>query len=147
MDSLTNSWSFIFGDSNWKFCKVGYPVGPPKPNIQMQTFLTWDFLWFYFLAKKSKPVGYTRTVFTNWEKYKVGSNFCFVFITDFQSCIPGSFDTVTSLHMGFHSERAAAGLGPNGLSNTTEPNRIFSLMFGELPYFRICKAPLFFFQL
>ena len=23
--------------------------------------------------------------------------------------------TVTSLHMGFHSERAAAGLGPSGL--------------------------------
>ena len=28
----------------------------------------------------------------------------------------GSFDTVTSLHMGFCSERAAAGLGPCGLS-------------------------------
>ena len=26
----TNSWSFIFGDSNWKFCLVGYPIGPPK---------------------------------------------------------------------------------------------------------------------
>ena len=40
--TLTNSWSFIFGDSNWKFCKVGYPVGPPKPDIQIQTL-------FYFL--------------------------------------------------------------------------------------------------
>ena len=32
----------------------------------------------------------------------------------FLSCILGSFDTVTSLCMGFHSERAAAGLGPSG---------------------------------
>ena len=63
---------------------------------------------------------FKTTVFTNWEKYKVGSNFCFVFITDFQSCIPGLFDTVTSLHMGFRSERAAAGLGPSGLN--TQPS-------------------------
>ena len=32
-----------------------------------------------------------------------------LFITDFLICIPGS------LHMGFHSKRAAAGLGPSGL--------------------------------
>ena len=31
----------------------------------------------------------------------------------FKSCIPGSFDTVTSLRMGFCRERAAAGLGPS----------------------------------
>ena len=37
----------------------------------------------------------------------------------FLSCIPGSFDTVTSLHMGFHSKRAAAGLGPSGLTQTS----------------------------
>ena len=28
----------------------------------------------------------------------------------------GSFDTVTSLHMGFRSERAAASLEPSGLN-------------------------------
>ena len=46
----------------------------------------------------------------------MSQNFCLVFIIDFYSCIPGSFDTVTSLHMGFCSERAAAGLGPSGLN-------------------------------
>ena len=34
--------------------------------------------------------------------------------------MPGSFDTVTSLHNGFRSERAAAGLGPSGLTNRVE---------------------------
>ena len=42
MGTLTNSQSFIFGDSNWKFCKVSYPVGTLKSDIQMQTFLIWD---------------------------------------------------------------------------------------------------------
>jgi len=69
--TLTNSLSFTFGDSNWKFCKVGYPEGPPKPDIQMQTFLTWDYFYFFnalFFSEKiiSKPVGNKRTVFTNW---------------------------------------------------------------------------------
>ena len=39
-----------------------------------------------------------------------------MFVIDF-FCALGSFDTVTSLCMGFHSERAAAGLGPSGLKN------------------------------
>ena len=38
-----------------------------------------------------------------------------MFIADFESYIPASFDTVTSLCLGFCSERAAAGLGPSGL--------------------------------
>ena len=64
--TLTNSWSFVFGDSNWKFCKVSYPVGTPKPNIQMQTYLTWDFFFYAFIFewKKSKPVGCTRTLYS-----------------------------------------------------------------------------------
>ena len=41
MGTLTNSKSFIFGDSN---LKVSYPVG-----IQMQTFLTWDFFIIFML--------------------------------------------------------------------------------------------------
>ena len=60
---------------------------------------------------------YRNTVFANWEKYEVSWNICLVFIIDFQSCIPGSFDTVTSFHKGFRSERAAAGLGPSGLKH------------------------------
>ena len=39
--------------------------------------------------------------------------FCFLGV--FKSCIPGSFDTVTSLSMGFCRERAVAGQGPSGL--------------------------------
>ena len=42
-------------------------------------------------------------------------NHCLVFIIDFQICILGSFDKVTSLCMGFRSKRAVAGLGPSGL--------------------------------
>ena len=74
--TLTNSRSFMFGHSNWKFCKVGYPIGSPKPNIQMQTFLTWDFFFFmllFFSGKKSNPVGYTRTLFSQTGKNKKGA--------------------------------------------------------------------------
>ena len=39
-----------------------------------------------------------------------------VFVIDFLSCIRRLFDRVTSLHMGFHRESAAAGLGPIGLT-------------------------------
>ena len=65
--TLTNSQSFIFGDSNWKFCKVGYPVGPQKPDSQMRTFLTLDFFFLmllFFCEKKSKPVGYTTPLYS-----------------------------------------------------------------------------------
>ena len=84
--TLTNSWNFIFGDSNWTFCKVGYSVGPPKPDIHMWTFLTWDKkkLCFYFLVKKIKTYWiYKNTVFANWEKYEVSWNLWLVFIIDF----------------------------------------------------------------
>ena len=63
--TLTNSRSFIFGVSNWKFCSR-LPVGTPKPDIQMRIFLTWDFYFFYafiFAWKNPKPVGYTRTLY------------------------------------------------------------------------------------
>ena len=71
--TLTNSRSFIFGVSNWKFCKVGYPVGTPKPDIQMRIFLTWDYYFFWcafiFVCKKIKTCWiYKNTVFANWEK-------------------------------------------------------------------------------
>ena len=52
--TLTNLQSFIFGDSH--FCKVGYPIGTQKPNIQIQTFLTWDYYFFMllFLSEKNQ---------------------------------------------------------------------------------------------
>ena len=53
--TLTNSQSFICGDSNRKFCKVSYPIGTPKPDIQMQTFLTWDsFFMLLFFSEKNQ---------------------------------------------------------------------------------------------
>ena len=83
--TLTNSWSFIFGDSNWKFCKVSYPVGTQNPDIQMRTFLSWDFFLecFCFCVKKIKTCWvYKNAVFANWGKYEVSWNFCLEFITD-----------------------------------------------------------------
>ena len=47
LGTQTNLWSFIFGDSNWKFCKVGYLVGTLKPDTRMQIFLIWDLLLLY----------------------------------------------------------------------------------------------------
>ena len=118
--TLTNSQSFIFGDSNWKFCKVCYPVGPQNLTFRCEHFWLgfFFFFMFLFLVKKIKTCWiYKNIVFANWEKYEVSWNFCWVFIIDFQSCIPGSFDTVTSLRRGFHSKWAAAGLGPSGLTD------------------------------
>jgi len=48
----TKSQSFIFGDSNWKFCSQ-LTIGTPKPDIQMRTFLPWDFYFMLlFLSEK-----------------------------------------------------------------------------------------------
>ena len=79
--TLTNSQSFIFWDSNWKFCKVGYPVGTLKPDIQMRIFLTWDC--YFWMKKNQNLLDIQNTVFANWEKYEVSWNFCLVFIIDF----------------------------------------------------------------
>ena len=72
--TLTNSRSFIFGDSNWKFCEVGYRIGPPKTrhsdaDIYDLGFLS--FLMLYFLVKKIKTCWVYNTVFANWGKYEV----------------------------------------------------------------------------
>ena len=72
MATLTNSQSFIFGNSNWKFCKVSYPVGTQKHDIQMRTFLTWGLLFFVllFFSEKIKACWiYKNTVFAKWGKY------------------------------------------------------------------------------
>ena len=36
--TLTNSRSFIFGDSNWKSCKVSYTVGPQNLTFRCRHF-------------------------------------------------------------------------------------------------------------
>ena len=81
--TLTNPQSFIFGDSNWQFCKVGYPVGTQKPDIQMRTFLTWDFFKDFWVKKIKTCWIYKHTVFAYWEKYEVSWNFCLAFIIYF----------------------------------------------------------------
>ena len=71
MGTLTNSQSFFIGNSNWKFCSVGYPVAPPPPppptwhsDADISDFGFLSFLCFYFLVKKSKPTKYTRTLYS-----------------------------------------------------------------------------------
>ena len=119
LGTLTNSQSFIFGNSNWKFCKVSHPVGTLTPHIQLGSFLIWDFffLCFYFWVKKSKPVGYTRKMYSQTVKItKWAEFFIWCLLLIFKVVYQDHFSTtVTSLHLGFCSERAAAGLGPSGL--------------------------------
>ena len=45
--TLTDSQSFIFGDSNWKFCKVSYPIGPQNPIFRCEHFWLGDSFFFY----------------------------------------------------------------------------------------------------
>ena len=54
--NLTNSRSFIFGDSNWKFCKVGYPIGPPKTWYSGTDISDLGYLFFMllFFSEKSQ---------------------------------------------------------------------------------------------
>ena len=68
-----------------------------------------------FLSKKQQPWIH-NTVFVNQENMKWAKTFVWCLLLIFLSCIQGSFDTVTSLCMGFHCEKAAAGLGPSGLT-------------------------------
>ena len=86
---------------------------------------------------------YKNTAFANWGKYNVSWNFRLVFIIDFQSWVPGSFDTVTSLHMEFHSERAAAGLGPSGLNWTDDKVSHTSVNYIQLPDAEFCLLSFF----
>ena len=88
LGTLTNSWSFIFGNSNWKFCKVSYRVGTLKPHIQIRTRLIRDFLFLFLmlilLSDKIKTCWISKNnVFANWGKYKVSWNLYLVFIIDF----------------------------------------------------------------
>ena len=75
--TLTNSRSFIFGDSNWKFCSR-LPRRPPKTwhsdvDISDLRFL---FLCFYFLVKKNQNLldiqeHYIRKLGKIWSELKI----------------------------------------------------------------------------
>ena len=56
-----------------------------KPDIQMWTFLIWDFFYAFIWVKKKKKLLdiYKNNVFANRDKYKVSWNFYLVFIIDF----------------------------------------------------------------
>ena len=57
MGTLTNSRRFVFGDSNWKFCKVGYPVGTQNPDIQMDiSDVGIFFLMLLFFSAKNQSL-------------------------------------------------------------------------------------------
>ena len=88
LGTLTNSPSFIFGDSKWTFCKAGYPVGTLKPVIQMQTFLIWGEkkIMLLFLSEKNsnllKPD--KNNVFANWENTKWAETFIWCLLLIFK---------------------------------------------------------------
>ena len=70
--TLANSLSFIFGDSNWKFCSQ-LPCRHPKSWHSDADIadLGENKLCFYFLMKKIKTCWmYKNTVFANWENTK-----------------------------------------------------------------------------
>ena len=106
MDTPTNSRNFIFGDSNWTFCKVGYPIGTLKPDIQIcRHFWLGIFSVFvlFLREKKSKTVGYTRTMYsqtgknTNWAETFVWCllfNFKVVYQDHLTQLLPFAWDFV-----------------------------------------------------
>ena len=112
--TLTNSRSFIFWDSNWKFCKV-----PQNLTFRCGYFWLGIYLFFmhlFFAWKKSKPVGYTRTLYSQTgENMKWAETFVWCLLLIFKVVYQDHL-TVTSLCVGLCSKRAAAGLGPRGLN-------------------------------
>ena len=51
--NLTNSRSFIFGDSNWKFCKVGYPVDPQNLTFRCGHFRLGISFFYAFIFSET----------------------------------------------------------------------------------------------
>ena len=71
--TLTNPWSFIFRDSNWKFCSW-LPHRHPKTwhSDADISDLGLFFLLLYFSVKKIQTCYiYKHNAFANWGKYKV----------------------------------------------------------------------------
>ena len=127
--TLTNSWSFIFGDSNWKFCKVGYLIGPQNLTFRCRHFWLGIIIFYDFIFewKKSKPVGYTSILYLQMGgKYQVNWNFVW--------CLLLIFDAATSLRMGFCSRSAVAGLGPSGLRQRVFTMKAWALSLRNQKY-------------
>ena len=134
------------GASSFRFnCKSGSVTHCGHPNkltqlhlwrfkleiLQSQNPQTWhsdadisDVGFFYAFIfvwknKTKKTLGYTRILYsqtgknTNWAETFVWC-LLLIFKVVYQDHL-----TVTSLRTGFHSEKAAAGLGPSGLTTQT----------------------------
>ena len=119
MGTLTNSQSFIFGDSNWKFCSR-LPHRPPK-TWHSDAYI-YDLgrkkICFYFAVKKSKPVGYTRTLYSQTgENTKCAETFVWCLLLIFKVVYQ---DHLTQLLPFTRDFVAAAGLGPSGLTWCTQ---------------------------
>ena len=101
------------------------PRRPPKNlTFRCRHFWLWDFFFFMLLfKKKSKPVGYTRTLYSKLgkirSKLKLLFGVYYWFLVVYR-------DHLTQC-MGFRSKRAVAGLGPSGLRE-----RVGLLQFGNV---------------
>ena len=75
--TLTNSRSFIFGDSNWKFCKVSlrhpktWHSGADISDLGLLFLYAFIFDW----TKIKTCWIYKNNVFTNWENMKWAETF------------------------------------------------------------------------
>ena len=69
--TLTNSRSFILGNSNWKFCSQ-LPCRPPKPRHSDADISDFGFFFFFFLLFFSEKIKtcwiYTRTLYSQTGK-------------------------------------------------------------------------------
>ena len=67
--TLTNSWSVIFGNSNWKSLQNWLPRRHPGTQHSDALISVWGFFLIFFMLlfvseKNQKPVRYTRTLYS-----------------------------------------------------------------------------------
>ena len=124
VNTLTNSWSFICGDSHGKFCSL-LPCRHPKTwhsdaDISDLGLFLKQILCFYFQIlewkKNKKLLDYiqehcVRKMGKIWSELKLLFSVYYWFLKLYTGIIWHSY----YLCMGFHSEWAAAGLMPSGL--------------------------------
>ena len=111
VDTLTNSQSFIFGDSNWKFCSR-LPCRHPKTWLSEKKRKN----CFYFWVNKIKTCWIHKNT-ANWGKYEVSWNFLYgVYYRLFKVVYWDHLTQLLPFAKGFCNERAVAGLGPSGLT-------------------------------
>ena len=99
-----------------KFCQVGYPVGTlTKSAIQMRTFWILSMLLSEKKKEKTKPVGYTSTMYLQTEKNWKWTE-SFMFVIDFEILHQDHLTQLLPLAQHFTEKGVAAGLGPTGVT-------------------------------